>query len=55
MAVLVIVYAMTATSPVALSRAAFCLIRPLGATLGDLLDEALDHGGRTASLPLARW
>ena len=33
--------------------AAFILTRPLGATLGELLDKPLDHGGLAWSRPMA--
>ncbi len=33
--------------------AAFILTRPLGATVGDLLDKPLDHGGLAFSRPIA--
>jgi len=33
--------------------AAFILTRPLGATLGELLDKLLDHGGLAWSRPMA--
>jgi len=33
--------------------AAFILTRPLGATVGDLLDKPLDHGGLALSRPIA--
>ncbi len=38
-------YFFTQVSQVALFWAAFILTRPLGATLGDLLDKPLNHGG----------
>ena len=38
-------YLFTQVSRVALFWAAFILTRPLGATLGDLLDKPLSHGG----------
>ncbi len=42
-------YAFTQTSRVALFWTAFILTRPLGATLGDLIDKPLDHGGLAIS------
>ena len=38
-------YAFTRIDHTALFWAAFILTRPLGATLGDLLDKPIDHGG----------
>ena len=38
-------YAFTKIDRTALFWAAFILTRPLGATLGDLLDKPIDHGG----------
>jgi uncharacterized membrane-anchored protein len=46
-------YFWTSVSRVALFWAAFILTRPLGATLGDLLDKPLDHGGLALSRPIA--
>jgi uncharacterized membrane-anchored protein len=43
----------TDMSRVLLFWAAFILTRPLGATLGDLLDKPLEHGGLALSRPLA--
>ena len=40
-------------SRVLLFWAAFILTRPLGATVGDLLDKPLDHGGLALSRPIA--
>jgi uncharacterized membrane-anchored protein len=40
-------------SRVLLFWAAFILTRPLGATLGDLLDKPVDHGGLALSRPIA--
>ena len=51
LAVTAALYYWTSASRVALFWAAFILTRPLGATLGDLLDKPLDHGG----LALSRW
>ena len=42
-------YLFTQVSRVALFWAAFILTRPLGATLGDLLDKPLSHGGLAIS------
>jgi uncharacterized membrane-anchored protein len=38
-------YLFTSVSRTLLFWAAFILTRPLGATLGDLLDKPVDHGG----------
>jgi uncharacterized membrane-anchored protein len=38
-------YLFTSVSRTVLFWAAFILTRPLGATLGDLLDKPIDHGG----------
>ena len=46
-------YFWTNASRVALFWAAFILTRPLGATLGDLLDKPLDHGGLALSRIIA--
>ena len=43
----------TRISRVALFWAAFILTRPLGATLGDLLDKPLDQGGFALNRPIA--
>lgn len=43
----------TRVNRVALFWAAFILTRPLGATLGDLLDKPLDQGGFALSRPIA--
>ena len=43
--VILALYAFTQTSRVTLFWAAFILTRPLGATLGDLLDKPVTHGG----------
>ena len=45
LAVTAALYAFTQTSRVALFWTAFILTRPLGATLGDLLDKPFSHGG----------
>ena len=46
-------YFFTQVSRVALFWAAFILTRPLGATLGDLLDKPLNHGGFAMSCYVA--
>jgi uncharacterized membrane-anchored protein len=46
-------YFWTNVSHVLLFWAAFILTRPLGATVGDLLDKPFDHGGLALSRPLA--
>jgi uncharacterized membrane-anchored protein len=46
-------YFWTRMSHVLLFWAAFILTRPLGATVGDLLDKPRDHGGLALSRPLA--
>lgn len=56
--VIALVYYFTQVSRTLLFWSAFVLTRPLGATLGDLLDKPVDHGGWaisriTASLVLA--
>ena len=53
LAVVAGLYYLTDTSRVLLFWAAFILTRPLGATLGDLLDKPLSHGGLAFSRPLA--
>jgi len=53
LAVLAALYFWTNVSRVLLFWAAFILTRPLGATLGDLLDKPLDHGGFALSRPTA--
>src|SRR5580693_852561 len=45
LALIAALYFFTRTSRVLLFWAAFILTRPLGATLGDLLDKPHDHGG----------
>jgi uncharacterized membrane-anchored protein len=40
-------------SRVTLFWAAFILTRPLGATVGDVLDKPLSHGGLNLSRPIA--
>jgi uncharacterized membrane-anchored protein len=49
LAVTAALYLFTGTSRVALFWAAFILTRPLGATLGDLLDKPVNHGGLALS------
>ena len=51
--VLAALYYSTNVSRVALFWAAFILTRPLGATVGDLLDKPTSEGGMALSLPLA--
>jgi uncharacterized membrane-anchored protein len=51
--VLAAAYYWTNISRVALFWAAFILTRPLGATVGDLLDKPIKHGGLNLSRPLA--
>ena len=51
--VLVGLYYWTSISRVFLFWGAFILTRPLGATVGDLLDKPLDKGGMEFSRPLA--
>lgn len=46
-------YFWTGASRVLLFWAAFILTRPLGATVGDLLDKPLNHGGLAFNRPLA--
>ena len=53
LAVLVGFYYWTSVSRVLLFWAAFILARPLGATLGDFLDQPHDQGGLGLSRPLA--
>ena len=53
LAVLAALYYQSSISRVLLFWAAFILTRPLGATVGDLLDKPLDHGGLAFSRPLA--
>jgi uncharacterized membrane-anchored protein len=53
LAVLAAAYYWTSLSRVGLFWAAFILTRPLGATLGDLLDKPMKHGGLDLSRPLA--
>ena len=53
LAVIAALYYWTSVSRVLLFWAAFILTRPLGATLGDLLDKPLDHGGFALSRLIA--
>jgi uncharacterized membrane-anchored protein len=53
LALLAGLYFWTRTNRVFLFWAAFILTRPLGATVGDLLDKPLDDGGLGVSRPLA--
>jgi uncharacterized membrane-anchored protein len=53
LAVIAAAYFWTRISPVLLFWAAFILTRPLGATIGDILDKPVDHGGFALSRPLA--
>jgi uncharacterized membrane-anchored protein len=46
-------YFWTNVSRVFLFWAAFILTRPLGATIGDLLDKPVSHGGLALSRPIA--
>lgn len=50
---LVAAYFWTSVSRVTLFWAAFILTRPLGATVGDLLDKPTNQGGLAFSRPLA--
>jgi uncharacterized membrane-anchored protein len=51
--VIAALYFWTSVSRVGLFWAAFILTRPLGATVGDLLDKPLNHGGFAFSRPAA--
>ena len=53
LAVVAALYYWTTASRVLLFWAAFILTRPLGATVGDLLDKPTSHGGLALSRPLA--
>ncbi len=53
LAILAALYVWTGASRVALFWTAFILTRPLGATVGDLLDKPLSQGGMAISRPLA--
>ena len=53
LAIVAALYLWTRVSHVLLFWAAFILTRPLGATVGDLLDKPVSHGGLALSRPLA--
>jgi uncharacterized membrane-anchored protein len=53
LAMLAVLYYRTSLSRVALFWAAFILTRPLGATVGDLLDKPVSQGGFALSRPIA--
>lgn len=53
LAIIAALYFWTNVSRVSLFWAAFILTRPLGATMGDLLDKPLKDGGMALSRPLA--
>jgi len=53
LAVLASLYFWTKVSRVGLFWSAFILTRPLGATVGDLLDKPIGHGGLELSRPIA--
>jgi uncharacterized membrane-anchored protein len=53
LAIVAALYFWTKVSPVLLFWAAFILTRPLGATVGDLLDKPLSQGGLALSRPIA--
>ena len=53
LAVIAALYFWTNVSRVLLFWSAFILTRPLGATVGDLLDKPLSQGGMALSRPLA--
>ncbi|HEV2678073.1 MAG TPA: hypothetical protein VGV37_26310 [Aliidongia sp.] len=53
LAIVVALYYWTGISRVLLFWAAFILTRPLGATVGDLLDKPVSDGGMALSRPLA--
>ena len=53
LAILTLLYFSTNISRVLLFWAAFILTRPLGATVGDLLDKPVQSGGLALSRPLA--
>lgn len=53
LAILALLYWQTSINRVALFWAAFILTRPLGATVGDLLDKPTANGGLEFSRPLA--
>jgi uncharacterized membrane-anchored protein len=53
LALIALLYFRTKISHVLLFWAAFILTRPLGATVGDLLDKPIANGGMNLSRPLA--
>ncbi len=53
LAIVAALYFRTSASRVLLFWAAFILTRPLGATVGDLLDKPVSHGGFALSRPVA--
>jgi uncharacterized membrane-anchored protein len=53
LAIVALAYFWTSLSRVLLFWAAFILTRPLGATVGDLLDKPLNDGGLALSRPIA--
>lgn len=53
LALLAAIYFWTNVSRVTLFWTAFILTRPLGATVGDLLDKPVNHGGLALSRPIA--
>jgi uncharacterized membrane-anchored protein len=53
LAILAAAYCWMTISRVTLFWAAFILTRPLGATVGDVLDKPLSHGGLNLSRPIA--
>lgn len=53
LAVLALLYCFTRVSRTLLFWLAFILTRPLGATVGDLMDKPVDHGGFDLSRPAA--
>ena len=56
LAILAVAYYWTNVSRVALFWAAFILTRPLGATVGDLLDKPVSHGGLVSDVARShRW
>ena len=55
LAIVAALYSWSKVSRTALFWIAFILTRPLGATLGDFLDEPLSHGGLSLSRPVASF
>ena len=53
LAIVALIFAATKVSRTALFWVAFVLTRPLGATVGDLLDKPAAHGGLALSRPFA--